>query len=91
MEQNKNDAFWVRARRKPQRYQVVSRGFATRPWPKRRVFMFQIEWNTTLAAPVGAVAPWADQQGNVVVAMRVRNAEIELHGVKEGRVGQFGA
>jgi hypothetical protein len=47
---NKTDGFLVWARRKPQRYRVVSRGFATRPGPKRRGFMSQIASNTTLAA-----------------------------------------
>src|SRR5665647_333490 len=47
---NKNDGFWVRARRKPQRYQGVSRGFATQPWRKRRAFMFQIACNTAPGA-----------------------------------------
>jgi hypothetical protein len=46
---NKNDGFGVRARRKPQRYPKVSRGFATPPWRQRRVFMFQIACITALA------------------------------------------
>ena len=45
---NKTDGFLVWARRKPQRYRVVSRGFATPPRPKRRGFMSQIASNTAL-------------------------------------------
>ena len=50
---NKSDGFWVRARRKPQRYPQVSRGFATPPWRERRGFMFQIACNTALALERG--------------------------------------
>jgi hypothetical protein len=39
---NKNKGFLVLARRKPQRYRVVSRGLATPPGPKRRFLMCQI-------------------------------------------------
>ena len=44
----KTDGFLVRARRKPQRYQQVSRGFATQPWPKRRGFQCLIACDTAL-------------------------------------------
>jgi hypothetical protein len=39
---NKKKGFWVLARRKPQRYQVVGRGFGPQPGEKRRFFMRQI-------------------------------------------------
>jgi hypothetical protein len=42
MAQIKKEGFLVLARRKPQRYRVVSRGLATPPGPKRRFFMCQI-------------------------------------------------
>ncbi|MCL1960249.1 MAG: hypothetical protein FWG56_00365 [Desulfovibrionaceae bacterium] len=38
---NGTDGFAFRARRKPQRYLVVSRGFATPPWARRHGFMRQ--------------------------------------------------
>jgi len=50
---NKTDGFLVWARHKPQRYLVVSRGFATRPRPKRRGFKSQSASNTALASQGG--------------------------------------
>ncbi|ABE42870.1 hypothetical protein Bpro_0914 [Polaromonas sp. JS666] len=56
---NKSDGCWVRARRTPQRYPQVSRGFATPPWRKRRGFMFQIACNTALTNTVQlSPCPW---------------------------------
>ena len=53
---NKTDGFWVRARRKPQRYPQVSRGFATLPWRKRRGSRGQIACNTTLGQQRHSIA-----------------------------------
>ncbi len=52
----KTDGFLVRARRKPQRYPQVSRGFATQPWPKRRGFQSRTTCNTTRVVLRGAAA-----------------------------------
>jgi hypothetical protein len=46
---NESDGFGPRARRKPQQYQVVLRGFATPPSGRRRAFMFRNLWVAILA------------------------------------------
>ena len=46
---NESDGFGPRARRKPQRYPLVSRGFATTPSGRRRGFMYRNFWIAALA------------------------------------------
>src|SRR3989344_291780 len=55
--------FWARARRKPQRYRWVSRGFATQPWSKRRGFKCRIACNITLVVLSANQLPTAGRNG----------------------------